>query len=150
VAPTPPRLPFDAATLEAIAPFAPPVVSFHFGLPAPPLLERVKGWGATVLASATTLDEALWLEGHGADVIIAQGLEAGDHRGMFLAEDIATQVGTFALVRSIVREVRGNGDFSPLWAGQDTGDCHAIPAAELTRALEDGWNGTNALRRESS
>ena len=106
VAPTPPRLPFDAATLEAIAPFAPPVVSFHFGLPAPALLQRVKAWGATVLASATTLDEALWLERHGADVIIAQGLEAGGHRGMFLGEDVATQVGTFALVRSIVRAVR--------------------------------------------
>jgi nitronate monooxygenase len=106
VAPAPPRLPFDATTLEAIAPFAPPVVSFHFGLPAIPLLERVKAWGATVVASATTLDEALWLERHGADVIIAQGLEAGGHRGMFLDGDVATQVGTFALVRSIVRAVR--------------------------------------------
>ncbi|HQY71100.1 MAG TPA: nitronate monooxygenase [Pseudomonadales bacterium] len=247
--PTPPRLPFDAETLDAIAPFAPPVVSFHFGLPAPPLLQRVKAWGATVLASATTLEEALWLERHGADVIIAQGLEAGGHRGMFLEGDITTQLGTFALVRGIVRavrtpviaaggiadragigaalalgaagvqlgtvyllcpesttsavhraalqspaarhtaltnvftgrparaivnrvmrergpmstlapafplaigaiaplraaaEARGSGDFSPLWAGQDTSGCRAVAAAELTRELGADWDATGA------
>lgn len=123
-APAPPRLPFDAATLETIAPFAPPVVSFHFGLPAGSLLARVKAWGATVLASATTLGEALWLERHGADVIIAQGLEAGGHRGMFLDSDISTQVGTFALVRGIVRAVR-----IPVIAAGGIADCAGIRAA---------------------
>ena len=92
-----------AAVLEA---FRPPVVSFHFGLPAAALLRRVKGWGAKVIASATTIAEARHLEEHGADAIIAQGLEAGGHRGMFLTEDLSTQMGTLALVRQVVQAVR--------------------------------------------
>jgi len=81
-------------------------VSFHFGLPAADLLTRAKSWGAQILASATTVEEARWLEAHGVDCIIAQGLEAGGHRGMFLSDDLSTQVGTFALVPQIVREVK--------------------------------------------
>lgn len=77
-------------------------MSFHFGLPSAELLARVKAWGAKIIASATTIDEALWLEAHGVDAIIAQGLEAGGHRGMFLVDDLSTQVGTFALVPQIV------------------------------------------------
>ena len=102
----PGRAAFDAATAELIAPFCPPVVSFHFGLPAPELLERVRSWGAKVLASATTVEEARWLEAHGVDAVIAQGAEAGGHRGMFLTTDTATQVGTFALLPQVVRAVR--------------------------------------------
>ena len=251
VPPAPARQPFDADIAALVEPFAPAVVSFHFGLPAAPLLARVKGWGATVLASATTLDEALWLERHGADVIIAQGLEAGGHRGLFLGGDVGTQVGTLALVRSIVRavelpvvaaggiadragiaaalalgaaavqlgttfllcpeattsavhraalagsgarataltnlftgrparaivnrlmrelgpmndaapafplavgavaplraaaEARGSGDFSPLWAGQDTAGCRALPAALLAHELGSGWITPEAAR----
>jgi nitronate monooxygenase len=86
--------------------FQPPVVSFHFGLPAPDLLARVKGWGAKVLASATTVAEARWLEAHGVDAIIAPGLEAGGHRGMFLSDDLTTQVGALALIPQIVRAVQ--------------------------------------------
>ena len=86
--------------------FKPPVVSFHFGLPAPELLARMKRWGARVLASATTVDEARWLEAHGADAVIAQGVEAGGHRGVFLSEDLSTQVGTFALVPQVARAVK--------------------------------------------
>ena len=78
------RVPFSHEAADVLAAFRPPVVSFHFGLPAPDLLERVKGWGAVVLSSATTVAEARWLEAHGADAIIAQGLEAGGHRGTFL------------------------------------------------------------------
>ena len=92
------RAAFSHAMADALEPFRPPVVSFHFGLPAPDLLARVKGWGSVVLSSATTVAEGQWLEAHGADVVIAQGVEAGGHRGMFLNEDITTQVGTFALV----------------------------------------------------
>ena len=66
---------------------------------------RVKSWGAKVLSSATTVDEALWLEAHGVDAVIAQGTEAGGHRGMFLSGDVSTQVGTFALLPQIVRAV---------------------------------------------
>ncbi len=100
------RRPFDAATVDALEPFAPKVVSFHFGLPEVELVDRVHRWGATVLGSATTVDEARWLEDHGADVVIAQGAEAGGHRGMFLTDDVSTQVGTFALVPQVVRAVR--------------------------------------------
>jgi len=82
------------------------VVSFHFGLPSPALVERVKAWGTKVFSSATTVEEALWLEAHGADVIIAQGFEAGGHRGMFPSADLSTQVGTFALVPQIVQAVK--------------------------------------------
>ncbi len=99
------RRPFDAGMADLLSEFAPPVVSFHFGLPAADLVDRVKAWGATVLSSATTVDEARWLEDHGADVVIAQGVEAGGHRGMFLSSDITTQVGLFALLPQIVRAV---------------------------------------------
>ena len=236
----PGRRPFDAAAAELLAEFKPPVVSFHFGLPDETLLARVRGWGARILSSATTVDEARWLEARGVDVIIAQGLEAGGHRGIFLSEDLSTQVGTFALLPQIVRavnvpvvaaggiadaagvraalalgaagvqlgtayllcpeattsavhraalqseaarhtaltnlytgrpargiltrlmreqgplsplapafplataavaplraqaEAAGRGDFTPLWAGQNTSGCRAVPAAQLTREL---------------
>lgn len=240
----PGRQPFSAEAWTVVAPFAPPVVSFHFGLPAPDLLASVKRSGAFVLASATTVDEARWLEAHGADAVIAQGLEAGGHRGHFLDVDPATaltrQMGSFALLPQVVAAVRvpviaaggiadagsvsaalalgaaavqigtayllcpeattstvhrtalaseaarhtalttlfsgrpargivnrvmrelgpmnpaapefplataaiaplrqwaeqrGSGDFSPLWAGQNTSGCRAVPAGDLTRAL---------------
>jgi len=240
------RVPFGAEAAELLAEFRPAVVSFHFGLPASELVQRVKSWGARVLSSATTVEEARWLEAHGADAIIAQGLEAGGHRGMFLTDDVTTQVGTFALVPQIVRAVdvpviaaggiadaagvaaamalgaagvqvgtayllcpeattspihrvalqsdaarhtaltnvftgrpargivnrvmrelgvmsaaapafplataamaplrahgeqQGNGDFSPLWSGQNACGCRAVGAAELTRALTQGLGG---------
>jgi nitronate monooxygenase len=102
----PGRLPFDATAAELLGEFQPPVLSFHFGLPEERLLSRVRSWGAKVIASATTVDEARWLEAQGVDVIVAQGLEAGGHRGMFLSEDLTTQVGTLALLPQIVRAVR--------------------------------------------
>jgi nitronate monooxygenase len=100
------RTRFDEDMAAAVEAFRPPVVSFHFGLPPAGLLRRVKGWGARVIASATTIGEARHLEAQGVDAVIAQGLEAGGHRGMFLTEDLSTQMGTLALVRQIVREVR--------------------------------------------
>ena len=102
----PGRAPFTSEAADLLAEFAPPVVSFHFGLPAPDLLARVKAWGAFVLSSATTLREALWLQEHGADAIIAQGWEAGGHRGHFLSDDLTEQPGTFALLPQIVAAVR--------------------------------------------
>ncbi|MBV1789438.1 nitronate monooxygenase [Marinobacterium sp. D7] len=100
------RQPFSAEIADIVEPLRPPVVSFHFGLPEPALLERVKSWGSRVLSSATTVEEALWLEERGVDAIIAQGVEAGGHRGMFLSEDLSTQLGTFALVPQIVAAVQ--------------------------------------------
>ena len=99
------RTRFDAETAGVLEEFKPPVVSFHFGLPAPELVARVKSWGSKVIASATTVEEAGYLEANGVDAVIAQGLEAGGHRGMFLTTDIATQVGTIALVRRMVQTV---------------------------------------------
>ncbi|MGM9427462.1 NAD(P)H-dependent flavin oxidoreductase [Hydrogenophaga sp. MI9] len=99
------RVPFSHAVADVVEPFRPPVMSFHFGLPAPDLLARVKGWGSVVLSSATTVDEARWLVAHGADAVIAQGVEAGGHRGMFLSDDLTTQSGTFALLPQIVAAV---------------------------------------------
>lgn len=102
----PGRRPFDTAAAELLAEFKPPVVSFHFGLPDEALLARVRSWGARVLSSATTVEEARWLEARGVDAVIAQGLEAGGHRGIFLSDDLTTQAGTFALLPQIVRAVR--------------------------------------------
>ena len=101
----PGRVPFSAEAADVLEAFRPAVVSFHFGLPAADLVERVKSWGSRIFSSATTVDEALWLQAHGADAIIAQGLEAGGHRGMFLTDDLSTQIGTFALLPQIVKAV---------------------------------------------
>ncbi len=240
IASGPGREPFSAQVADVLAEFGPAVVSFHFGLPSADLLARVRGWGATILASATTVNEARWLQAQGVDAVIAQGAEAGGHRGMFLSDDLASQIGTMALVPQLVRalnipviaaggiadarglkaalalgaagvqvgtayllcpeartsavhraalksdaarltaitnlftgrpargivnriirelgpvsatapafplaasaiaplraaaEALGSGDFSPLWAGQNTSGCREVPAAELTRAL---------------
>ena len=102
----PQRLPFNDAAADVLEEFRPPVVSFHFGLPSDALMKRVKGWGSKILSSATTADEARYLEAHGVDAVIAQGYEAGGHRGMFLTDDLDTQVGTFALVQQIVHAVK--------------------------------------------
>ncbi len=104
--PGPQRRPFDAATADLVEPFRPAVVSFHFGLPAPELVARVKSWGSKVLGSATTVEEARWLEAHGADAVIAQGLEAGGHRGHFLSDDLSLQPGLFALVPQVAAAVK--------------------------------------------
>lgn len=106
-APTPlsNREPFSEATCKLVEEFRPEVVSFHFGLPEKALLDRVKATGAKVLSSATTVEEAIWLEQHGCDAIIAMGLEAGGHRGLFLSDDLNTQIGLMALVPQIVDAV---------------------------------------------
>ena len=104
-APAVQRAPFDNAMCEIVEELKPEIVSFHFGLPEQALRERVKRAGCRVLSSATTVEEALWLEERGCDAIIAQGYEAGGHRGMFLDDDISTQAGLFALLPQIVDEV---------------------------------------------
>ena len=118
------RQPFSGELADLLEEFRPPVVSFHFGLPSPQLLERVKAWGAKVLSSATTLEEAVWLEAHGADAIIAQGLEAGGHRGIFLSDDLSTQVGTMALLPQLVARVR-----VPVIAAGGIADAAGVKAA---------------------
>ena len=120
----PVRAPFDAAAADVLDELRPAVVSFHFGLPAGGLLARVKAWGSKILASATTLEEARWLEAHGVDAVIAQGLEAGGHRGMFLSDDLTTQIGTFALLPQIVKEVK-----LPVIAAGGIADANGVAAA---------------------
>lgn len=99
------RAPFDDVACTIVEELKPEVVSFHFGLPEPSLLARVDATGAKIIGSATTAAEARWLAERGCAAIIAQGAEAGGHRGMFLTSDVATQVGTFALVPQIVDAV---------------------------------------------
>ncbi|HEH9439740.1 TPA: nitronate monooxygenase [Aeromonas sobria] len=98
----PSRAPFNEEHAAMVAEFRPAVVSFHFGLPAPELLARVKAAGARVFASATTVAEAVWLAHHGADAIIAQGLEAGGHRGHFFSDDLTLQQSTLTLLAQIL------------------------------------------------
>lgn len=118
------RAPFDAAMCELVEELKPEVVSFHFGLPDQALLKRIKAAGCIVIASATIVREAVWLEQRGADAIIAQGAEAGGHRGTFLTENIAGQPGTFALVPQVVDAVR-----VPVIAAGGIADGRGIAAA---------------------
>ena len=118
------RAPFDDAFCTLVEEFRPEVVSFHFGLPEPGLLARVRATGAKVIASATTVAEAVWLDGHGCDAIIAQGAEAGGHRGMFLDDRVEAQVGTLALVPQVVDAVR-----VPVIAAGGIADGRGIAAA---------------------
>jgi nitronate monooxygenase len=118
------RAPFDAAMCALVEELKPEVVSFHFGLPDPALLRRVKAAGCIVISSATIVREAIWLEENGADAIIAQGAEAGGHRGMFLTENIAEQPGTFALVPQVVDAVK-----VPVIAAGGIADGRGIAAA---------------------
>ncbi len=118
------RLPFSPETADVLAEFRPAVVSFHYGLPEQGLLDKVRKWGAKILSTATTVEEARWLEAHGVDAIIAQGLEAGGHRGIFLSDDLNTQIGTFALLPQIVRAVN-----IPVIAAGGIADANGVSAA---------------------
>jgi nitronate monooxygenase len=120
----PTRAPFSNEVADVVEPFKPPIVSFHFGLPSAALLARVRAWGSRILAAATTVDEARWLEARGVDAIIAQGLEAGGHRGNFLSDDLTSQLGTFALVPQVVAAVR-----VPVIAAGGIADARGVDAA---------------------
>jgi nitronate monooxygenase len=120
----PGRAPFSAESAEALERYRPEVVSFHFGLPPDELLRRVRSWGSLVISSATTVEEARWLESRGVDAIIAQGVEAGGHRGMFLTDDLTTQVGTLSLVPQVVAAVK-----VPVIAAGGIADARGVKAA---------------------
>lgn len=131
----PGRAPFDEAMCEVVEELRPSVVSFHFGLPEARLLERVRRCGAAIWSSATTVEEARWLQDHGADVVIAQGVEAGGHRGMFLTTDVGAQPGLFALLPQVVDAVK-----LPVVAAGAIMDGRAVAAAMLlgARAVQMG------------
>lgn len=118
------RSTFDPPRCEWVEQLRPPVVSFHYGLPEPALVDRVRSTGAVIMSSATTVDEARWLQDHGCDVVIAQGVEAGGHRAMFLTDRLDTQLGTLALVPQVVDAVT-----TPVVAAGGIGDARGLAAA---------------------
>jgi nitronate monooxygenase len=118
------RAPFDDKMCDLVVELHPEVISFHFGLPDENLLLRIRRAGAKILSTATSVDEARWLEDQGCDAIIAQGFEAGGHRGMFLMEDVSRQVGTMALVPQVVDAVK-----VPVIAAGGIADARGILAA---------------------
>lgn len=125
------RRPFEATACWVIEEIKPAVVSFHYGLPEKELMARVKAAGCKIICSATTVDEARFLETNGCDAIIAQGVEAGGHRGMFLSTDPATQVGLFALLPQVVDAVK-----APVIATGGIADARTMAAAMTLGAAE--------------
>ena len=125
----PTRQPFDSAMADVLERHRPALVSFHFGLPSPELLKRARATGAKIASSATTLEEGLWLQEHGVDLVIAQGLEAGGHRGIFLNEDLTTQLGTFALLPQLVEALE-----VPVVAAGGIANAQGVTAAKVLGA----------------
>jgi nitronate monooxygenase len=122
--PRPNRASFDDKMCDVMIEFHPQVVSFHFGLPEEKLIQKVRDTGAKIVSSATSVDEARWLEDRGCDAIVAQGYEAGGHGGNFLSEDVSTQAGTMALVPQVVDAVK-----VPVIAAGGIADARGILAA---------------------
>ncbi|WP_339766387.1 nitronate monooxygenase [uncultured Pseudosulfitobacter sp.] len=89
----------DDAMFQMLLDTAPPVVSFHFGLPGADRIKALKAAGCTLLATATNLTEACAIADAGCDAVVAQGYEAGGHRGMFDPSAPDDRLGTFALTR---------------------------------------------------
>lgn len=148
----PGRAPFSEESLTLMGQLKPAVVSFHFGLPKAEWVQQLKAWGIQIWSSATTVQEAQWLAQNGANAIIAQGLEAGGHRGMFLTEDLSTQLGTFALLPQIVKAVK-----LPVIAAGGISSAAAVSAAKAlgasavqvgTAFLTSDEASTSALHRQ--
>lgn len=142
---------FDDARLGLLLDLRPAVVSFHFGLPDATAVAALRSAGIRLISTATTVAEARALEAAGIDAIIAQGYEAGGHRGAHLPSQPAQGVGTLALVPQIVDAVR-----LPVIAAGGIGDGRGIAAAFAlgaagvqlgTAFLSTPEAGTDAHRR---
>jgi nitronate monooxygenase len=96
----------DAQMLAMLVDASPPIVSFHFGFPSSDALLALRTRGVLLMATATSLEEARAIAAAGIDVIVAQGIEAGGHRGMFDPFEADDALGTTALTRLLVREIR--------------------------------------------
>jgi nitronate monooxygenase len=147
------RAPFSEESLKLMGQFKPAVVSFHFGLPKAEWVQQLKSWGIQIWSSATTVQEAQWLEQHGVDAVIAQGLEAGGHRGMFLSDDLSTQMGCLALLPQICKAVK-----LPVIAAGGISTAAAVSAAKAlganavqvgTAFLTSDEATTSALHRQA-
>lgn len=139
---------FNEALCEVVESCKPQVVSFHFGLPQDILVQRIKAAGCLVFGSATTVDEARWLATNGCDAVIAQGVEAGGHRGIFLSDDpvrdAPLQPGLMALLQDILATVD-----LPVIAAGGIGDARAARAA-LTLGASMVQMGTAFLYTEEA
>ena len=147
------RAPFSEESLKLMGQFKPAVVSFHFGLPKAEWVQQLKSWGIQIWSSATTVQEAQWLEQQGVDAVIAQGLEAGGHRGMFLSDDLSTQMGCLALLPQICKAVK-----LPVIAAGGISTAAAVSAAKAlganavqvgTAFLTSDEATTSALHRQA-
>ncbi|HEY7031288.1 MAG TPA: nitronate monooxygenase [Thermomicrobiales bacterium] len=128
VLPSPAAIPF-ADQLDAVLAAEVPVFSFTFGIPTPAAIAALKTRGVAILGTATTVDEARALEAAGVDAVVAQGSEAGAHRGTFTVPCEAAMIGTMALVPQIVDAVR-----LPVVASGGIMDGRGIVAAEALGA----------------
>ena len=137
----PGRAPFSSEAADVLDEFKPAVVSFHFGLPSADLLARVRAWGSKIFSSATTVEEARWLEAHGVDAIIAQGLEAGGHRGIFLSDDLSYSSRHVCTVAANRAGSEAPGDCCRRHRGcERCCGCHGA-----RRGRRTDWNGLSAL-----
>lgn len=124
----PTHFPFGEEMLEAVLKSRPQIVSFHFGLPPSHIVNALKSAGSLILSSATTREEAIDLEKRGADIIVAQGWEAGGHQGYYLRSE-SSKIGLMSLLPQVVDSVS-----VPVIAAGGIGDGRGVAGALMLGA----------------